>query len=142
MNYLVGWIAILILCIVIEIATSQLLTVWFITGSLAAILLNLMQTSIAIQITGFILVAVLTLIVCIPFVRKQIQRAKSNAINNNIGKVALVTEDINSVLGTGRVNCSGVMWAAETEDNSEIKSGERVNVTGISGVKLIVKHCD
>ena len=56
----------------------------------------------------------------------------------DIGKTAVVTEDINNALSVGRVKLNGVNWDARSEDGMEISAGSIVTVKEISGSKLIV----
>ena len=56
----------------------------------------------------------------------------------DIGKTAVVTEDINNDLSVGRVKLNGVNWEARSEDGSTISAGAIVTVKEISGSKLIV----
>lgn len=64
----------------------------------------------------------------------------STNIDNLIGKVALVTKDINNLLSVGEVLVNHDYWSAINGDGDEIiKSGTKVEVLEIRGVKLIVK---
>lgn len=53
------------------------------------------------------------------------------------GKVGVVKE---ALVPEGSVQMEGELWTAESDDGSEIGSGERVNVVRIQGLKLIVRR--
>lgn len=142
--YIIGWGVVLALLIVVELMTAQLLTVWFIVGALAALIASLFNVSFGIQLIIFIIVSLLTLLIMLPFIKKIIKTKpiKTN-LNMTIGKKAIVTEEINMLIGTGRVNCQGVYWSAELDEHSSdeiIPVDEVVIVKKISGAKLIVNR--
>ena len=56
----------------------------------------------------------------------------------DIGKTAVVTEDINNDYSVGRVKLNGVNWEARSDDGTLISAGSIVTVKEISGSKLIV----
>ena len=135
------WLALLVLFIITEIATVQLTTIWFAGGALAAMLLSALGVkSILIQCIVFLAVSLLLLIATRPLVKKHINR-KSQPTNadRNIGASAIVTEEINNLLGTGAVKINGIEWSARAENGNTVSVGETVTVTRIEGVKLIVK---
>ncbi len=68
-----------------------------------------------------------------------LKRENTN-IDSLIGKVCIVTKDINNLLNEGQVFVEQNLWSALSEgDDLIIKEGEKVEVVSIKGVKLIVK---
>ena len=57
----------------------------------------------------------------------------------DLGKQAIVIEDIDASAGTGRVRVQGVDWSASAKDGTPIKSGETVTVVEVSGARLTVE---
>jgi membrane protein implicated in regulation of membrane protease activity len=51
--------------------------------------------------------------------------------------IAVVTEPIDSIAGTGEVKVDGKRWSARMEDGKTAEIGARVRVLRIEGVKLI-----
>lgn len=135
------WIAVMIVMAVIEGVTTQLVSIWFVVGALAAAVVAFFVPSFTLQ---FILFAVVSL-VCLAATRPLIKKAKktnfepTNA-DRNIGKTAVVTEEINNTLGKGQVVVSGNTWTARTADNTVVPVGSEVRIDSISGVKLIVSQ--
>ena len=142
MQYVVfGWLAAIIIFLIIEIATINLTTIWFVGGALVALILNLLHAPVLAQGLTFFVVSVLLLI----FVRPVLDRAiKKDNIKTNIdgviGRTVKITETVNNLEETGAVMCEGKEWTARTEDNGVIleKDGT-ATVVAVSGVKLIIR---
>ena len=56
-----------------------------------------------------------------------------------IGQEAVVTEEINNLLGKGQAKIRGVIWTARSADESVIPKDSIVIIKAIEGVKLIVE---
>ena len=135
------WLALLVLFIITEVATVQLTTIWFAGGALVSMLLAAFGVkSILIQIIAFLFVSIILLLATRPLVKKYINK-KSQPTNADrcIGEKAVVTEEINNLLGKGAAKINGVEWTARSENDENIKIGTTVTVVRIDGVKLIVK---
>lgn len=137
---MIFWIVLLVIFIIIEAATAQLVTIWFAVGSAAALVANVLNAPDWLQWVVFIVVSVIVIFGTRPFVKK-ITKQKSLPTNADrcIGQTAVVTEEIDNIAGKGSVRINGVVWTARSEDGSVIKDDERVTVIKIEGVKLIVK---
>jgi len=138
-NYI--WLGVAILAAVIEAAVPALVSIWFVPGGLAALIVSLLGGPVWLQILLFLAVSCLALVITRPLAKK-IQGAEKENTNADmaLGRTALVTEDINNILGAGRVNVLGNSWAARSADDSVIPKGETVTVERIEGVKLIVSR--
>lgn len=134
------WAGVTIVLIVAEIVTVQLVAVWIAGGALASLITALFTTDLKIQLLVFVVVSIILLIATRPLVKK-INKNRPLATNADsvIGKTAVVTEDIDNDLSTGRVKVDGVFWAARTADNSKIKKDDLCKIIEIRGVKLFVE---
>ena len=134
------WIGALIAFIVVEALTVQLLTIWFALGSLAALIAALCSASMPLQISIFVAVSIIALIVTRPLVKKFMghKYSPTNA-DRFIGEKAIVTQTIDNIRESGCVKVKGSVWTARSADNSIIYEGETVTVKEIEGVKLIVE---
>ena len=134
------WIAVTVVFVIIEVATTQLVTIWFALGSLAALISASLNAELYLQIIIFAVVSTIALVLTRPLVRKLNGKTFSptNA-DRNIGKKATVTETINNLSGSGKVSVDGTIWTARTSDGAVIEEGTIVTVEKIDGVKLIVK---
>lgn len=140
MFMLIFWIALIVVLLIIEALTVQLVTVWFALGALAALIARICNASILLQWVIFVAVSAVMLAATRPVVRK-ITAVKAQPTNADrcIGSTAVVTEDINNIAGIGRVEVNGISWSARSSDGSVFKKDELVTVERIDGVKLIVK---
>lgn len=134
------WIGFAILMTVCEAFTSQLVSIWFVVGAVAAAFTTLFTPSILIQSAVFLIVSLIALLVTRPVVRKiRAQKAveKTNA-GRLIGMVGDVVSDIKDREQIGQVKVSGEVWSAKT-NNAPINKNTKVKVLAIDGVKLIVE---
>lgn len=137
---MIFWIVMIVLFVIIEAATAQLVTIWFAVGSAAALVANILNAPDYVQWIIFIIVSVIVIFCTRPFVKK-ITKNKSEPTNADrcIGQTAVVTEEIDNIAARGYVKIDGSVWTARSEDGSVIKKDELVTVVKIEGVKLIVK---
>ena len=138
------WLALLIVFIIIEVATVQLVTLWFAIGSLAALLTSIATDNIVIQVCVMLVVSALSLVLTRPFVKKLTKNEvhPTNA-DTNINQEGIVTEEINNLLGKGGVKIGGTLWTARSSrEELIIPEGAKVIVEQIQGVKLIVRPTD
>ena len=56
-----------------------------------------------------------------------------------IGKIGIVTEDIDNIKAIGAVKLDGLEWSAKSADDGVISKDQQVKVVAIEGVKLIVE---
>ena len=134
------WIAAVVVLLIIEVATTQLVTIWFAVGAAAGLTAYLCGLNYGWQFGLFVAVSALALVVTRPLVKKFVRR-DFNPTNADrcIGETAVVTEEINNSLGTGAVKLGGTEWTARSSENIIIEKGTEVTVEKIDGVKLIVK---
>ncbi|MGN0545837.1 MAG: NfeD family protein [Acutalibacteraceae bacterium] len=137
---LIFWIVLLVVLVIVEAATAQLVTIWFAAGAAAALIAERCHAPEWLQWIIFIAVSVIALIATRPLVRKATKnkRQPTNA-DRCIGQTAVVLEEINNIEGKGQVQVNGIPWTARSLDGTVFKKDELVTVERIDGVKLIVK---
>lgn len=139
------WLIAVAILLLIEILTLGLTTIWFAGGAFIAFFIALAGGSLYLQLIIFILVSFVLLLFTRPIALKYFNnnRTKTN-LDALPGREGKVLEEINNFKGTGRIDINGQEWTARKENqNTEedtIPAGEIVIVTGISGVKVIVKQ--
>ncbi len=134
------WLGIIIVAVLLEMGTTQLISLWFAVGGVGALVAGLVGASVPLQIFVFVLITGLTLAFTRPFVKSALAVKKTNTnADRYLGKVAVVTAEIDNTLGTGQVNVLGSIWTARSADGSVIPVGRRALVESIDGVKLIVR---
>ncbi len=135
------WIAVMVLMVVLEGVSAQLVSIWFVAGALVASIVSFFVPSFPIQLVVFVGVSLFLLAVTRPFVKKLKASTKVEPTNADryIGKTAVVIEDIDEVTGGGQVKVGGSVWSAKSESGVSIRKDSKVTVKGIKGVKLIVE---
>lgn len=135
------WAAAIIIFGIAEAATVQLISIWFVAGSIAALISALFGAAPIIQAIIFIAVSILALVITRPLVKKYINPQKENTnADRVIGQVGIVVEDIDNIRATGQVKVDGKTWTARSMDNSNIPAENEVIIEKIEGVKLIVRN--
>lgn len=132
------WMIVFIALLLLELATVNLVSIWFALGALASFVLSFWLDSVTWQIALFVLVSFISLLLTRSFVNK-IRGGKVVPTNLDrvIGQIGLVTEEINK-LEPGEVKVDGKRWSAVS--SKKIKVGSKVEILSIDGVKLNVKE--
>ena len=133
------WLGIAILAAVVEAIVPSLVSVWFVPGGLAGLIVSLAGGPVWLQILIFLAVSLLCLAFTRPLTKMVMKhhRDRTNA-DRVVGATGIVIQDIDNVLAAGRVTVMGNSWSALSADGSKIDAGTRVHVEKIEGVKLIV----
>ena len=122
------WLLVAVILGIIEISTTNLVSIWFVISSLLAMVSSLF--------TVFVLVGVLLM----PISRKLYSKIKMNNSKTNIDRIigmkGIVTEDIIKD-NIGEVKVDGKKWSAYSD--TDISKGESIEVLSINSVKLKVK---
>ena len=131
------WLVLVIVLTIVELATVNLLTIWFVISGIVAMILSFFIDDVTIVSTVFVLLGILLLFTTRPLLKKYLptQRTRTNA-DRIIGMHGVVTEEIkkNSV---GEVKVDGKKWSAIS--NSKIPVGSEVIIEAIDGVKVVVR---
>ena len=134
------WLAALVLFAILEASTSALVSVWFIGGSLVAMVAALLGAPLWLQLVLFFVVSAALLLLLRPIARKYMKpRTVPTNVSSNLGKTAVVTVAIDNLRGEGAVKIGGVEWSARSADDTIIEKDAVVRVTKIEGVKVFVE---
>lgn len=136
----ISWLILVILLIVVEVATYQLVAVWFAVGAVAALVASLFELSGTVQIVVFVIVSAISLIASRPMVKK-VQSAPKDKTNADrvIGRTARVIVPITAEQ-KGRVHVDGLDWSAAAQTMGEcFEVGQEVIVARIEGVTVYVE---
>ena len=131
------WLVLVIILSFVEVATVNLVSIWFVASGIVAMILSFFIEDIAIVSTIFAILGIVLLIITRPIVNKL--KSKDNVKTNLdriIGEDAIVTEDIvkNEV---GEVKVDGKRWSAISKN--KCLKGYIVKILRIDGVKLVVE---
>lgn len=139
-TWMIIWGIIFILMVVLELCTMQLISVWFAAGSLAAFIAAALNVPPLGQAIIFTVASVLLLIATKPILKKlRVGNKVPTNLDAEIGRTAVVTQEINDAQNTGRVKIGGVNWRARTRDGSVIPADTTVKVKEISGTTAYVE---
>lgn len=135
------WLILAGIFLIFEILTVGFLVFWLSIGSLFAMVTSFFTDNIFIQTVVFVVSSTILIFTTKPFVKKFAQ-AKSPIKTNVysvIGKIGIVTQEINSIQATGQIKVNGEVWSAIGEnDSSIIPKDSEVKILEITGVKAIV----
>lgn len=133
------WILQVIVFIVLETNTYQLVSIWFVFGAIGALIASFCGVGFHFQVIIFVAVSLIMLAALRPISMKLVkkQNFKSNA-EGLIGKDVLITEDVNNIKSTGQGKVDGMVWTVRSDSDEEIPKGTVVKIDRIEGVKLIV----
>ena len=134
------WIVFFILSVIVEANTMNLIAIWFMPGTLIAIVLSLFSVPVWLQVLIWLVVTVVvfasTWNLSARLRKPKVQPTNADRV---IGQTAIVTETISDRTQIGQVRVMGQIWSARTDDTAdEIPAGTEVRVLRIEGVKLIV----
>ena len=133
------WLAALVFFLILEGATAQLVSIWFVFGAAAALVVSLLHGQLWLQIAVFVVVSGVALVLTRPIIRRLTKgRVLPTNADRILGTECLVTEAIDNLAGTGAVSAGGKTWTARSVDGSDIPVGTLVTVQSIEGVKAIV----
>jgi len=136
------WTLILVVSIIVEVITIDLVSIWFSVGAVVALVCNLLGLNQTGQIIIFAFVSIICIIASRPIVKKYL---KGNIVSTNldrvIGKHCLVTETITADQ-KGEVKVMGKLWSATSLNNEVITVGEYAEVLSIEGAHVVVKKLE
>ena len=131
------WLALTIVFVVIEVATTDIASIWFAAGALVATIIAwIAPDTLVLQAVAFAVVTVVTMYFTKPLLTKYITKKTPTNMDMYIGKNAQVQTDITPDK-PGRALIGGLSWQAKS--NEVINSGEMCRIVQIEGVSLIVE---
>lgn len=142
MNLVTIWLIVFVVCIVIEIITMGLTTIWFAGGALFAAVGAALGAPFWLQIALLLVVSLVLLYFTRPIAVKYFNkdRVKTN-VESLVGKQAIVISEIDNLQGIGQVTVGGREWSARaTVEGVKLPVGSVVVIRAISGVKLMVEE--
>ena len=141
------WLGAIVLFGVAEVVTESMVSIWFVAGSLAALVTCTSGWALggltpeATQVLVFAVVSAAALAVTRPLVRRFMTRPRVPTNSDRVlGMTAKVTEPVNGA--SGAVYVDGKTWTARSADGSLIPAGTQVKVEKIEGVKLLVHNLE
>lgn len=132
------WLAVAIICTAIEAFTFGLATIWFAIGAVAMIFISFLPIPLAWQVLVFLVISTILLVFTRPIAVKKLKVGKEKTNTDELsGKIALVVKDITK-FDKGEVKVNGIVWTAQSSDDSDIPAGTECVIESVHGVTLTV----
>lgn len=132
------WLGIIVVLTLLELATVNLVTVWFVASAIVSLILSIFIDNFFIQFLVFVILGMILLVTTRDYLVKLIgEKSEKTNLDRVIGMEAIVTEEI-SKNKPGEVKVDGKRWTAVS--TKKIKVDSTVKVLEIDGVKLKVEE--
>jgi membrane protein implicated in regulation of membrane protease activity len=133
------WTIIIVISIIVEALTINLVSIWFAFGALVALISDQMSVPTHIQIILFTVISVIIIAITRPIAKKYLKgRITKTNLDRAIGKHCLVTETITPDK-KGEAKVMGNLWLATSLDNEVIQAGEYGEVVSIEGAHVVLR---
>ena len=133
------WVAVTIICVVIESLTLALTTIRFGISAFVMVFLAFTPLPFPAQLFIFVALAMVLLIFTRPVVKQKINQKKiATNYERIIGQIAVVTKKI-TALDKGSVKINGMEWTAAVKEDITLEEGSKCIVEEIAGVTAYVK---
>ncbi len=139
------WLAVIVVCLIVELVEAgTLISVWFSVGAVAPFIMSFWRTNAAWYIFLQVLVFGIITTLCLLFLRKIVLKYffKGKQENTNLDifknkklKIIKVNRDASKAV----VKINAIEYTAVAEDETKFVVGEEVEVVRFEGNKVIVK---
>ena len=134
------WFALMVAFLIVEANSAALVSLWFAAGALVSMVASLLGAELWLQAVLFFAVSGATLGLLAPIIRRYIKpRIVRTNVDAMVGKQGYVTEAVDNLLPSGKVQLGGMPWTARSENGQQIPKDTLVEVVRIEGVKAFVK---
>ena len=135
------WIGFIVAAILLEMATDQLIAIWFMPSAIICAILDLCAVPFPWQLLVFVLVSAAGIVLSRTVLKKYFYFKKTPTnVEAVVGEKCVVLERIDNYAGCGQAKVRGQIWSARSIDDEEcFEEGEILRVVAVEGVKLICK---
>lgn len=137
------WFILMVVFIIAEANTVMLVSIWFATGALTAMIAGLIGAPLWLQGLLFFAVSVALLLALRPITKKYFtpKLVKTN-VDSVIGTQGIVTARIDNIQSAGQVKLNGMEWTARSTSGQVLEEGMLIRVDRIEGVKVFVSPAE
>jgi membrane protein implicated in regulation of membrane protease activity len=139
--FIIGWGVLLVLSIIVEAYSVELVSIWFCLGSIVALILAILNVTPWVQILVFTLVSVISLIFGRLLLKKLLKKSTDLPTNSDalVGKTILIVTPVSKFkLGSGRIG--DVVWTVAVHEDVNFNPGDECIIDAIEGNKIIVSR--
>lgn len=135
------WLAVVVIAIIIEIETVQIVSIWFAASALVTMILAAFNCPLDIQLIVFVLLSVILLLVSRPLVKKLNKgKSENSTVESMIGEKVVVTKEI-KVGETGEIKAKYDRYTAIAPcETTNIPIDTLCVIKEIRGNKVIVER--
>lgn len=134
------WLGLMVLFGIVEAATVSMVSLWFVGGSLAGLIVTLLGGQLWTQIIVCLVVSAALLACLRPFVRKFVTPKKTATnVDMVLGRTAYITEAVDNLRATGALKLDGREWTVRSLNGEILPEGTLVKIVKLEGVKLFVE---
>ena len=133
------WIGIIVISLVVEVFTEQLVSIWFVPSAFITAIFSLCKMGGIWQALSFVILSIAGIVLSRVFLagKKSNTDTRTN-VEALIGERCVVTERIDNFSECGQVKIKGQYWTARgAGENDVFEVGDALKVVSIEGVKLI-----
>ena len=132
------WIAVGVFFLIVELCTTALVSIWFVPAAIITCLLSLVIKSAFWQITIFILLSAIFMVVFRKLYKKYIKKPVDEVDQNEklLGKIVTITDTTDGI--NGRVRMGDIYWKAITENGETLSQNEKAVIKSVQGTTLVV----
>jgi len=133
------WLVVAVGLAILEMSTVNLVSIWYIISSIAAMIVSLFTDSILIQLAVFVLGGTVLLILTKDAIKKILPEKTRTNIDRIVGMEGVVTSKITKKV-PGEVKVDGKYWTATAEETIPVDA--TVKILEINSTKLKVKRME
>ena len=135
------WIGVIVLALLVEVSTDQLVSIWFVPGAFITAIISLFNVGFVWQLLIFVVLSAAGVVLSRVFLAGKTSDTDTRTnIEALIGERCIVTERVDNFAECGRVKIKGQYWSARGVGKDDVfEVGEALEVVTIEGVKLICK---
>ena len=130
------WLSIVVALAILEIATVNLVSIWFVVSDIIAMITSLFTDNIIIQASIFIIFGIIFMLLTKKIIKKIIPNKEKTNLDRIIGMTGIVISKITKNK-SGEVKVDGKIWTAIS--NTTINENEPVKILEINSTKLKVE---
>ena len=131
------WVIIVIILAIIEAATINVVTIWYVVSGLITIIVSFFSNNFLLQLGIFTILGTILLVTTRPILKKIINDNVKTNLDRIIGMTGIVTEKIDKNT-IGEVKVDGKRWSAISAKKIDVD--KVVKILEIDGVKLKVEE--
>jgi len=137
MDLRIVWAIVIVLFVILEVFTFNLVALWFIAGAVVAFAVSFFVDSFVTQILIFGIVSLIALIVTKPLADKyMVNKIARNNADYVIGKTGVIIKSPTKTT-TGQAKVDGKQWSVSSREKLIVD--DEIEVLNIEGIKLEVR---